>query len=171
MKNSKFVILSTLMGVFVFASCAKEVTIKNPAPASGSAQTAPSKKSGSAAADQTKDLPPKVKAFIAEHYAGIAIAKYEVKNFMGGKKYEVKLNNGVEIDFDNEGNWKEIKDPSGIPEVLVPEKIKTYVAKNYPGVKIESFNKKADGSKMKVDLLNDIELEFDMQGNFLRIDR
>ncbi|UQB69996.1 PepSY-like domain-containing protein [Epilithonimonas zeae] len=115
-----------------------------------------------------QQMPISIKNFLAKHYPKATVIKYESKTTLVGKKYEVKLNNGVEIDFDKNGNWEEISDKQGIPNVLIPAKIKSYLNQHYKGVAVESIDK--DGNKIKVDLLNDIDLEFDKNGNFLRVD-
>lgn len=113
-------------------------------------------------------MPANVKNFLAKYYPKATVAKYEAKNTVVGKKYEVKLNNGAEIDFDKNGNWEEISDKMGVPMSLIPVKIKAYLDKKYKGVKVESIDK--EKNKIKVELLNDIDLEFDKTGNFLRLD-
>ena len=113
-------------------------------------------------------MPANVKAFLAKYYPKATVVKYEAKTTLAGKKYELKLNNGAEIDFDKNGNWEEIIDKQGVPIVLIPAKIKIYLDQKYKGVKVESIDK--DDNKIKVDLLNDIDLEFDKNGKFLRVD-
>jgi len=115
-----------------------------------------------------QQMPANVKSFLAKYYPKATVVKYESKTTLAGKKYEVKLNSGAEIDFDKNGNWEEISDKQGVPEALIPAKIKTYLDQKYKGVKVESIDK--DNNKIKVDLLNDIDLEFDKNGKFLRVD-
>jgi len=115
-----------------------------------------------------QQMPANIKSFLAKYYPKATVVKYEAKTTLAGKKYEVKLNNGVEIDFDKNGNWEEISDKQGVPTVLIPAKIKTYLDQKYKGVKVESIDK--DDNKIKVDLLNDIDLEFDKNEKFLRVD-
>lgn len=114
-------------------------------------------------------MPANVKSFLAKYYPKATVVKYEAKNTVVGKKYEVKLNNGAEIDFDKNGNWEEISDKQGVPSALIPVTIKAYLAKNYKGIKVESIDK--ESNKIKVDLMNDIDLEFDKNGKFLRVDK
>lgn len=114
-------------------------------------------------------MPANVKSFLAKYYPKATVAKYEAKNTVVGKKYEVKLNNGAEIDFDKNGNWEEISDKQGVPSALIPATINAYLVKNYKGIKVESIDK--ESNKIKVDLMNDIDLEFDKNGKFLRIDK
>jgi len=115
-----------------------------------------------------QQMPANVKSFIAKYYPKATVVKYEAKTTLVGKKYEVKLNNGAEIDFDKNGNWEEISDKQGVPTALIPAKIKTYLDQKYKGVKVEAIDK--ESNKIKVDLLNDIDLEFDRNGKFLRVD-
>lgn len=114
-------------------------------------------------------MPANIKSFLARYYPKATVAKYESKKTVVGQKYEVKLNNGAEIDFDKNGNWEEISDKQGIPSALIPVQIKTYLAQNYKGVNVESIDK--EKNKIKVELINDIDLEFDKNGKFLRIDK
>lgn len=114
-------------------------------------------------------MPANIKSFLAKYYPKATVAKYEAKSTVVGKKYEVKLNNGAEIDFDKNGNWEEISDKQGVPTALIPVKIKTYLDQKYKGLKVESIDK--EKNKIKVDLMNDIDLEFDKNGKFLRIDK
>lgn len=114
-------------------------------------------------------MPANIKSFLAKYYPNATVAKYESKKTLVGQKYEVKLNNGAEIDFDKNGIWEEISDKQGVPSTLIPAKIKLYLAQKYKGVKVESIDK--ENNKIKVELINDIDLEFDKNGKFLRIDK
>ncbi len=142
----------------------------NTAPAATTATTEPAN-ADTSVSNAAQELPSKIHDFLKQHYPNIAIAKYKVKNEMAtGREYEVKLNNGVEAEFDGNGNLKEIKDYQGVHTALVPQKIQTYASKNYPNIKIKKVDWKSTKNKIKVELLNDTDLEFDMDGNFLRID-
>lgn len=116
-----------------------------------------------------QQMPANIKSFLAKYYPKATVAKYESKTTVAGKKYEFKLNNGAEIDFDKNGNCEEISDKQGVPSALIPATINAYLSKNYKGVKVESIDK--ESNKIKVDLINDIDLEFDKNGKFLRIDK
>lgn len=170
MKNLKATTLSLLIGTFVFASYEKKVVLQNPTENTVSTSNTEVVTSDAKFNNADQNIPPKVKSFLNEHYAGIEISKYEIKTKLNGTQYAVKLNNGVEVEFDKDGNWKEIKDYNGVPDVLIPVKIKEYVNKNYKDIKIKSLDKKTDKNKIKADLLNGVDLEFDMEGNFLRLD-
>ncbi|WKL50535.1 PepSY-like domain-containing protein [Flavobacterium pectinovorum] len=56
-----------------------------------------------------------------------------------------------------------------IPAELIPEKINTYATANYANLFITSIDK--EPTYIEVELSNNLELVFDLQGNFLRIDK
>lgn len=161
MKKTLFICTVTLLAL---TACKKEVVVT------------PSAVTPEKTADNTTtpavsltDLPEPALATINKHYRQEDIASYEVKTVpVIGRNFEVKFNDGAEIDFDSNGNWHEWKDVKGLPKEVVPEKIASYIAKNYANTFATSIDKEA--KKIKVDLASDVDLEFDEAGNFLRID-
>ncbi|ODS87667.1 MAG: hypothetical protein ABS44_10315 [Chryseobacterium sp. SCN 40-13] len=154
----------------LLASCEKKVVVQDQTGNETAVSDAPNTTISNNETVQREDLPEPVKSFVDKHYAGTGVAHYELKTIPAmGDRYEVKMNNGAEIDFDKDGNWEEIKDGQGVPDALVPQNILSYVQQNYQGIKIKSIDK--DNNKIKVDLLNDIDLEFDSNGTFIRIDK
>lgn len=85
-------------------------------------------------------------------------------------EYEVVLTDGTEIDFDNDGTWDKIETPAdmSVPNKIIPKNITAYVAKNYPGQKIVSVDK--ERRTYEVELSNGLDLIFDRNGQFKRID-
>lgn len=144
-------------------ACKKEVVIKPNSPnVEGTASTTTGEKINN-------DLPSSVQDFITQQYPNTSILKYEVKQApIVGNRYEIKMNNGAELKFDKDGNWVEIKDKQGLNPNLLPASIVSYLNTHYKGVDVESIDKESD--KIKVELVNDIDLEFDKNGNFLRVD-
>ena len=61
-----------------------------------------------------------------------------------------------------------MKSYSGVPSSVVPSKVQAYVRKYYPQNKIVYWEK--EWNKQKVELDNDLDLEFTLKGDFLRID-
>ncbi len=171
MKNLKLATLSVLASAFFFVSCEKKVVVDNSTANKTETPVTQDSQPNVAANNAEQDLPENVRMFLNKYYPNISIAKYEVKTKMNGKEYEIKLDNGVEVEFDNEENWKEIKDYNGVPEVLIPAKVNSYVMQNYKGIKIKSLERNVAKNKMDVDLLNGVDLDFDMDGIFLKIDR
>ncbi len=155
---------------FLFASCEKKVVVQDQTGNETAVSEAPNTTTSNNETVQRENLPEPVKSFVDQYYAGTGVAHYELKTIPAmGDRYEVKMNNGAEIDFNMDGNWEEITDGQGVPDALVPQNILSYVQQNYQGIKIKSIDK--DNNKIKVDLLNDIDLEFDSNGTVLRIDK
>lgn len=74
--------------------------------------------------------------------------------------YEVVFADGAKVEFDGEGQWKEIDMKyAAVPAALVPAQIRTFVKRNYPGTSIVQIERKRRGYDVK--LSNRIEVEFD----------
>lgn len=128
----------------------------------------------SAAADeaiQPSQLPKAARMFIAKFFPTDKVVKAEKDRDIFSVYYEVDLSSGAEIDFDAKGNWQEIsckKAQTAVPTPILPQSITTYVNSNYPGQYVAKIERKYN--KYEVDLSNGVELIFDKDGNFLRID-
>lgn len=115
-------------------------------------------------------LPAKAKTFIHQHFKDVKVMNVIQDKDAFSKDFDVNFENGTKVEFDRTGNWKEIKTLSGsVPSSLVPAKIKRYISNNYNGASIVEINK--DAYKIDVELSNGVDLDFDKNGNFLRIDR
>ncbi|MBF0596789.1 PepSY-like domain-containing protein [Faecalibacter rhinopitheci] len=120
---------------------------------------------------EANTLPNEGQLFITTHFPGTTISVVEKYNpaKADGTMYEVKLSNGVEIDLDQAGNWIEVDAPSyaSLPTSFILPNIVNYIETNYPAQGINSIDKTVAG--FDVELVNDIDLIFDTNGNFLRI--
>lgn len=117
-----------------------------------------------------RGLPQNAQDFITQYFSGkqISKSKSEVKN--GVSKHKITFDDRSKIEFFGDGTWKEVKAPRGeaLPDGMIPEKILAYIQKNYPNQKVTEIEK--ESTKYEVKLTNRIELEFDLDQNFLRID-
>ena len=118
-------------------------------------------------------LPSAAKRFLTEHFsqASIVLIKKEV-----GRQttYDVYLSNGFNIEFDQQGAWTEIesKQDNEIPSVLLPPALITYVQQHYSDYKLVGVEKNRQGFDVELKKgRQEVELLFDQEGNFLRIDR
>lgn len=115
------------------------------------------------------NLPTNVQTFLQTHFPSQEVRMVEKDN----DSYDVYLINGFEIEFTLSGEWDDVDGrgqqiPASIV-ALIPTNIPTYVTTNYPNQFIVEINKEHFG--YEIDLNNNMELEFDTEGNFLRIDR
>ena len=92
------------------------------------------------------------------------------KNVIGADEYEVFLNDGTKVEFENE-EWEEVTAAPGqaVPEYFVIEPIRQYLTANQPDLTVVKVKKDSKG--YEVDLSNGLELEFDNNGTFVKIDR
>lgn len=118
------------------------------------------------------DLPKSATAFVTAYFPTatyLTVKKHSIPE-SDGSVYEVKLSNNFEIDFDANGNWTDIDgNNQAIPVDLIPEKIQKYVITNYPNQFVTSIDN--EKTTIEVELSSNIELIFDLQGNFIRIDK
>ena len=67
-------------------------------------------------------------------------------------------------------NWEKVECRGGaVPTTIVPGAITTYVRTHFPGETITQIER--DGNKYEVELSNRLELKFDRNGRFLKVDR
>ena len=86
-----------------------------------------------------------------------------------GTKYEARLADGTEIDFDKKGEWDKVDcQMKSVPEALVPVVIAQYVKTNFSGAVITKIDKERYG--YDIELSNDLELKFNKKGQVMEID-
>lgn len=88
---------------------------------------------------------------------------------MSETEYEVKLKNDIEIEFDGNMEVKDIDSDIPLPKSVIPEKIWDYISSNHPNNKIMEWKKKKGYQKVELD--NDFDLYFDVDGNFTDLKR
>lgn len=117
-----------------------------------------------------KELPEKAQIFIKKNFTKEKTQQIlkETGDFLDNS-YKVVFKNRIKIKFDRKGDWKEINgNRTAIPINLIPEKILAYINKSFPNnyvVKIEKEKR-----KYEVEISNGLDLEFDLNGNFIKID-
>ena len=116
-----------------------------------------------------KDLPAAGQQFLSSHFADNAVSYVIKERELTGTEYEVKFQNGVEIDFDGDGIWKKIDcGRAPVPEAVIPPEILTKINQSFPGNSAVEIKKEWRG--YEVELSNGFDLEFNKKGKFLRMD-
>jgi hypothetical protein len=116
---------------------------------------------------QAVDLPATSSTFLSTYFNGVKILRVEKE----GSKYAVDLENKIEVDFSENGEWTEVDGQDGvtIPTGFILPNIVEYVTTTYPDNSINGIEKKTGG--YDVDLVKqDIDLIFDQDGDFVRVD-
>jgi len=97
------------------------------------------------------------KAFVEEHFPGQDIAYTEVDSEYMSTRFEVHLNNGFELTFNEQGTWEKIDcHYAPVPEHLVPAVINDYVNVNFQGAFVTKIDKEHYG--YEVELSNNVDL-------------
>lgn len=117
------------------------------------------------------ELPQAAKTFISQYYPDIKVVKVTRDQDNNRVEYDVVLGNGHDLTFNANGEWTDVDAPLGqtIPDGIAPANIVEYINQNYNGYGINEISKESYG--YDVELTNGIDLEFNAQGEFIRIDR
>lgn len=114
-----------------------------------------------------KQLPTAAQTFINTYFGDTSVVKITSDKDKNKQEYEVDFANGFEVTFNKDGEWIDVDAPTGmtIPDGIAPEPIANYVSTYYPDLGINEIEKVTTG--YKVDLINELELEFDAQGQII----
>ena len=110
---------------------------------------------------QPQSLPQNIQSFVANNFpgAGIIFAERDFDSF------EVKLNNGSELDFDKSGNWKEIKSYDKFPVQVLPGAVVNSVKAAHPQATIIKAERKWGGFEIKTS--NNMEIMVQENGQIM----
>ncbi|BDU25070.1 PepSY-like domain-containing protein [Flavobacterium sp. GSB-24] len=116
---------------------------------------------------EVSELPKPAQEFLKKHFSETTVTSANKDAEHGEKGFEVKLQDGTEVEFWKDGSYREVDGgDKPIPTAFIPDNIKEYVSKNYPNEKITHIDY---GHKdLDVDLTNDIDLEFTKEGKILK---
>lgn len=83
--------------------------------------------------------------------------------------YTIRYNSGEKVEFDRQGNWKEIECyASAVPDGLVPAQIKAHIGGAYPGALIIKLDRNRRGYEVKLN--NGVEVEYSRSFQVIDID-
>ena len=119
-----------------------------------------------------QELPEKAQDFVTTYFPEADYSRVERNTVVenDGTLYEVDLTNNYEVDFNAEGDWVDV-DGNGqeIPTAFIPETMANYLAENYADLFISGIDSEPTG--YEVELSNDLDVKFDLDGNFLSEDK
>ena len=115
------------------------------------------------------ELPANARTTITKHFSKQKVALTTRETGIGNNDYNVVLQNGTKIEFNNKGVWTEVDcKRNKVPAALIPQQIRTYMLKNYPGTHVTKIEKKRNG--YEIDLSNGIDITFNNQFQVTKID-
>lgn len=115
-----------------------------------------------------EELPSEISNYLKAHFPGISVLQVTVDRDGLSKDYDVVLEGGINLDFNNKYQVTDIESIVELPHSVIPAKILSYVNSNFAEQIITDWE--LDGKNQQVGLNNGIDLEFTMQGDFIRID-
>lgn len=114
-------------------------------------------------------LPQTAQQFIKQHFADSNVAIVKLETDFLQKNYDVIFTNGNKVEFDKQGNWKEVNCKySMVPSPIIPNVIQQYISTNYPEAKILKIDR--DKKDYELKLSGGLELKFDMDLRLIDMD-
>ena len=115
-----------------------------------------------------QDLPQTIQSFLSSHFQNTSVS-VAIKD---GNDFEIRMDNGWEIEFDHKGQWENIdckrdEVPASVI-ALIPETAVSYLNSNFEKAFITEISK--DRSGYDVELSNGLDLRFSSKGNLKKVD-
>lgn len=109
------------------------------------------------------ELPKAAQTFLSKHFPEDEVLKAEKEQGRRGMEYEVDLKSGAEVDFQDNGDWKEVKAARGnaVPAAIIPAAIAKYVSTNFKGQSIVEISRRRGGYEVELSNGTDLKLTED----------
>ncbi|KLI19183.1 hypothetical protein SZ47_06285 [Brachyspira hyodysenteriae] len=110
---------------------------------------------------QLSSIPQNAQNFIKQHFANVKVTFIE----RDWEDIEVYLENGTQIDFFPNGDWKEVKCYGNMPATILPANVMNTIRRTYPNAAIIKIEKQFTIFEIKLN--NMMELYVDNNGQLL----
>src|SRR5690606_16969400 len=108
--------------------------------------------------------------YVKQHFPNASITGIIKEQENKKDRFEVVLSDRTKLEFNEVKQVIAIDGGNNrLPDSVIPVKILVYVATNYPNQFITEWELEKD--RQQVEITDGTDLEFDMEGNFLRIDK
>jgi hypothetical protein len=117
-----------------------------------------------------EELPEKARMFLDRHFDQLEVLYAKAERDMGVvTSYDVVLEGNVKIEFNRSGDWTSVDCEKGqVPDSVLPQEVLDYVRKRFARAYVVEIERGVMGYDVK--LSNDLELDFDKSGKFVRVD-
>jgi hypothetical protein len=113
-------------------------------------------------------VPSEIQAYVDQHFPEQAIIQAILDKEDQNSKYELLLDNFIKLEFSHEKEIIEIDGSIKLPDSVIPANILSYVSSNYADSYITSWE--LEHGYQQIQLNNHVEIEFSLEGEFIRID-
>ena len=103
-------------------------------------------------------LPETIKTFLNTNYPSVQILYSTKDDDLIRPEYNVALENGVRLEFHNDGTLKQIESKDGVPSSLIPAQIVQFVKGRYPDAHVTCYE--VDRRHYEIKLSNRMVLLF-----------
>lgn len=114
------------------------------------------------------NIPESIATFINDHFPNAKVIKVMKTVKLDKVTYDVELEGGIELEFNSKMQIIEIESKTKLPDSVIPTKILDYVTLHYPDNFIIEWELENDHQEVELD--NGVELEFTMDGVFIKVD-
>lgn len=116
----------------------------------------------------SNQVPEEISNYMEQHFPNNRILQV-IKDQDGfTKSYDVILEGGFSLEFNKKKEITEIKGVSKLPDSVIPDRILVYVVENFPSNFIVEWE--LEDKHQQIELDNGLDIEFTLNGDFIRID-
>lgn len=114
-------------------------------------------------------LPIEAQQFIQKHFPQQKVVFASIDSGLFDTDYDVRLNNGTKLEFNNKGVCKDAENKQGLlPVSIMPNYVVEYVKANFPTAAY--YKIECDNRTIEVEISNGLEITFNQQGEVIEID-
>lgn len=114
------------------------------------------------------EIPADIQSFVTTHFPFQSINTAKRVTVNNTVTYDVLLSDNYQLVFSDVYDVLEISSMSQLPNSVIPQSILDYVAEHYPNNYITDWE--VEDNYQEIELDNDLELEFTLDGVFIRVD-
>lgn len=114
------------------------------------------------------EIPSEITEYVSTHFPNNNLLQAVEDRDGLTKTYDVVLSDNITLEFNRKKEITDIDGNTKLPDTVIPNEISQYVATNFPNNVITDWE--LEDQHQQVGLDNGADLEFTMNGDFIRID-
>lgn len=115
------------------------------------------------------ELPKNAKIFVFTYFKDVPFTEVYMERRASLIQYEVRLQDGIELQFDRTGLCTEISSKNGeVPDIVIPKRMLSVIRKHYPDSYIRKYEN--NGRMYEIELDNGVVLTFSITMRLIDVD-